>query len=399
MDTSCQCCIVGAGPAGMLLGLLLARKGVSVKLLEMHPDLGRDFRGDTVHASTLEILDQIGLADEVLKLSHNKMRRVAVHTPKGSLDTVSFERLKTRFPYVAVMPQEDFLHFLSRHAEQYDSFEMLLGTAVTGLIEEHGVIKGVTAKQQGIDIKIGSQLVVAADGRFSKLRKLAGFTAESLSPPMDVAWLRMPRESNDEEDAGAFYIAHGRICVLLTRPKEWQLGYVFPKGDFNEIRKQGIESFRNDIASIVPWLGNRVDIIEDFSNVHLLTVKSDRLEKWYRDGLLFIGDAAHAMSPVGGVGINYAISDAVEAANVLTGPLLANEMSEKHLAEVQQRRIKPTRSIQRLQALMQKNIVSRALRDQEFELPLIARIILKIPFLRDIPGRTMALGITRVRLE
>jgi 2-polyprenyl-6-methoxyphenol hydroxylase-like FAD-dependent oxidoreductase len=241
--------------------------------------------------------------------------------------------------------------------------------------------------------------VIAADGRFSKLRRLAGFTAEGLSPPMDVAWLRLPREASDEVDTGAFYIAHGRICVLLTRPKEWQLGYVFPKGDFNEIKKQGIEAFRNDIASIVPWLGNRVENIKDFSEVHLLTVKSDRLEKWYRDGLLFIGDAAHAMSPVGGVGINYAISDAVEAANVLTAPLLADEISEKHLASVQQRRMKPTRSIQRLQSLMQKYIVSRALKDQEFDLPLIAKIILKIPLLRDIPGRTMALGISRVRLE
>ena len=399
MDNRCQCCIVGAGPSGMLLALLLARKGVTVKLLEMHADLNRDFRGDTVHASTLEILDQIGLADGVLELPHAKMRSVTINTPRSSQEVITFERLKTRFPYVAIMPQESFLNYLLDQARQFDNFEMVFSASVIKLIEENDQVAGVVARHGESTISIRSDLVIAADGRFSKLRKMTGFAAVDQAPPMDVAWIRLPRKSGDSEDRGAFNIANGRICVLLTRPDEWQIGYIFPKGNFNEIRKAGIEAFRADVAGIVPWLADRVDSIQDFSDVHLLSVKSDRLDRWYREGLLFIGDSAHVMSPVGGVGINYAISDAVESANVLTGPLLENSLHLDHLAEVQERRMKPTSTIQRIQGVMQKNIVAMALKNLEFELPLIAKIILKIPGLRDIPPRTMALGISRVRIE
>lgn len=399
MESQCQCCIVGAGPAGMLLALLLARKGVSVKLLEMHADLNRDFRGDTVHASTLEILDQIGLADGVLELPHTKMRSLVINTPQASREVVSFARLKTRFPYMAMMPQENFLKYLLDQARQYDNFEMVFHTAVVKLNEENSSVAGVVAKQGGTMITIQSDLVVAADGRFSRIRKMTGFSAVTQAPPMDVVWMRLPRKPEDTDDVGAFNIANGRLCILLARPAEWQLGYVFPKGDFDEIRKAGIDAFRKGLVDVVPWLADRVDVIREFSDVHLLSIKSDRLDQWYKEGLLFIGDSAHVMSPVGGVGINYAISDAVEAANVLIDPLLENRVNADHLAEVQRRRLKPTRTIQRIQGVLQRNIVVRALENKEFDLPLIAKIALKIPGLRDIPPRTLALGVTRVRIE
>lgn len=382
-----------------MLSLLLARKGISVKLLEIHGDLNRDFRGDTVHASTLEILDQIGLADKALELPHAKMRGLSINTPKGSIEVVRFRRLKTRFPYVAMMPQEHFLDFLLGEAGRFPGFEMLFGTGVTGLTEEGGKVTGITAKQGDHNISIAADLVVGCDGRFSRMRKFAGLTGSGNSPPMDVAWLRLPRQSEDAEEAGAFYTANGRICILLAREKEWQLGYVFPKGDFNEIRQKGIEALREDISQIVPWLRGRIDVVGDFSEVHLLNVKSDRLNRWYRNGLLLIGDAAHIMSPVGGVGINYAIYDAVEAANVLLPAFGDGMPGESHLAEIQERRMAPTKRIQNIQTFMQKNIVAMALRNKDFELPLPARILLKIPLLRDIPARTIALGVTRVRLD
>lgn len=393
------CVIVGGGPAGVLLSLLLARKGVAVTLLEMHRDFDRDFRGDTVHASTLEVLDQIGLAEPLHELPHAKIRTLRMVTSTRTIDFVDLSRLKTRFPYVMMMPQFDFLEFLCARAEQYPSFHRIMGAAVFDLIREDSRVTGVRYKHEGEEHELIAPLVVACDGRFSRIRKLLGVTAEDQTPPMDAAWFRLSRKPDEDTEGGMFYLGGGNLLVMLMRPDDWQIAYVFPKGDFQALRDKGIERFRESIAQIVPWLADRVHEIENFHDVHLLKVGSDRLDQWYVPGLLFIGDAAHVMSPVGGIGINYAIGDAVEAANVLTAPLLAGAVGNADLAEVQKRRERVTRMAQRMQGAMQDNFVARALSDKEFDLPLPIRLALKVPGLRNIPARLIALGFRRLRLE
>lgn len=400
MRNETRCCVVGAGPAGMFLALLLARRGVPVTLLELHSDLDRDFRGDTVHASTLEVLDQIGLADGLLDLPHAKMRQVTLHTAARTLSLVDFSRLKTRFPYVMVMPQVAFLDYLHTQAKQYPGFQSVLGAQVRQLVTDEGRVTGVRYRHQGAEHELRCGLVVAADGRFSRLRKLAGLEAESLSPPMDVCWFRLPREASDGHEAGGFFVGEGRMLIALPRSQEWQIGYVFPKGDFKVLREAGIEAFRESITQTAPWLAGRTESIDGWESVHLLTVGSDRLATWHRPGLLCIGDAAHVMSPVGGVGINAAIGDAVEAANVLIEPLQsAVAPDEQTLAEVQTRRERATRVIQGLQTRIQDTVVSRALKKQEFHLPLLVRLILATPGLRNLPAKIFALGIKPLRLE
>lgn len=395
------CIIVGGGPGGVLLALLLARKGVEVTLLEMHRDFDRDFRGDTVHASTLEVLDQIGLADPLHALPHVKMQRMQLNTTTRVIDLTDLSRLKTKFPYVMIMPQSEFLGFLCEHAETHPSFHRIMGAQVVDLLRDGDAVAGVRYRLDHEEHELRAPLTVAADGRFSRLRKLVGFEGTPLSPPMDVAWFRVSRRPDDSahEQGGAFYIRFGRFLVMMTRPAQWQIGYVFPKGDFQALRDRGIEEFRASVAQVVPWLADRVDEIASFSDVHLLKVGADRLPLWHRPGLLFIGDAAHVMTPVGGIGINYAVGDAVEAANVLTAPLLDGSVDDTHLAEVQRRREKPTRRAQRMQSLIQDNLIGRALGNQAFTLPLPARIALRIPIIRDIPAGIIARGFGRLKLE
>lgn len=393
------CIIVGGGPAGVLLSLLLARKGVEVTLLEMHRDFDRDFRGDTVHASTLEVLDQLGLAEPLHALPHEKIQRMVINAGGRSVEVANLTRLKTKYPYIMMMPQSAFLEFLCSHAEQYPSFHTVMGAQVVDLIRNGDRIAGVRYRLDRQERELTAPLTVACDGRFSRMRTLAGVEAEGQAPPMDAAWFRVSRRAGEGLEGGAFHAGLGRLLVMLVRPDDWQIAYVFPKGDFQSVRDQGIEHFRASIVELVPWLADRVDEIESFHDVHLLKVASDRLKRWHQPGLLFIGDAAHVMSPVGGIGINYAIGDAVEAANVLTAPLLEGKVSEADLAEVQRRRERPTRMAQRMQGVLQDNIVARAIREQDFDLPLPMRIVLAIPFVRDIPARILALGFSRLRLQ
>ncbi len=398
-----DCCIVGGGPAGIILGLLLARLGLQVTVLESQPDFDRDFRGDTLHASTLEMLDQIGLAARVLEIPHAKLKEMSLTTADSSFVVAQFNRLPSPFPYIAIMPQVDFLEFLRDEASRYPGFRCLTSAAVIDLERTGGRVSGVHYRHNGRTQQLAASLVVAADGRFSRLRKLSGLRAEPRAAPMDVCWFRLPRRDGDGFEAGGFFIGHGRMLICIPRADEWQIGYVFPKGDFQAVRERGIDAFRADIDSTVPWLADRSAAISDFEQIHLLNVKADCLPVWHSDGMLLIGDAAHVMSPVGGVGINAAIADAVEAANVLgyegrTPLLAAGPPVESALARIQRRRAMPTRIIQAVQSRVQSLLVERALTSETFEIPAPARLLLRTPGLRQLPIRVFALGASRTRL-
>lgn len=394
-----RCCVVGAGPAGVMLSLLLARGGIPVTLLEAHRDFDRDFRGDTIHPSTLEVLDQIGLADRLLELPHVKASSFRSVTADGVQTGLEFHRLPTRFPYMMIMPQSRFLEFLTEEATRYPHFRIVMGANVQRLLEETETVRGVAYPKQGGQNEVRALLTVAADGRFSRLRKLARLESVSQSDPMEVIWLRLPRQPDDRPDEAMLYFGGRQVVVVLGRTREWQLGAVLPKGGYQQLKIEGVNALQQSIASTVPWLHDRVALLNDWKDVNVLSVEASLLIRWHRPGLLLIGDAAHVMLPVGGVGINCAIADAVEAANVLVEPLRAGRLQDAQLSEVQRRREGVTRIVQRFQEAQQKRILGALKSGRPFRMPLPLRVIQRVPFLRNIPARVTGFGVRRVRLE
>ena len=407
--TRTTCCIVGGGPGGAVLALLLARKGVDVTLLEAHPDFEREFRGDTIHPSVMELMDELGLAERLLKMRHSKVQNFTLQSSTGPFTPVDMSRLKTKYPYITVMPQTSFLEFITQEAESYPKFRLVMGARVQELIEEGGAIRGVRYDRREQDGSHSSHearalLTVGADGRGSRVRRLVGFEPIKTSPPMDVLWFKLPREEGDPEGVlGRFGSGHG--AVALDRFDYWQAGYIIPKGTYSELRHAGIEQLQRFYAELVPEFADRMEHLEDWKQVSLLSVESSRCPKWYRPGLLLIGDAAHVMSPVGGVGINYAIQDAVVAANVLAEQLKTHQrqlidLDPSYLAAVQRRREWPTRIIQAFQAQIQRRILAPALRSKvPFKPPAFLRLLLRTPVLRDLPARIVAFGVWPVHLR
>jgi 2-polyprenyl-6-methoxyphenol hydroxylase-like FAD-dependent oxidoreductase len=373
----------------MMLGLLLARAGIDVVVLEKHADFLRDFRGDTLHPSTLEVIAEIGLLDELLELPHDKVPAISAQFGDYELAIADFSRLPTRCGYIAMMPQWDFLNFLARSAQRYPGFRLMMQAPVSSLLERSGKIAGCRAASMEIE----ADLVVGADGRGSTVRSLAGLEVQSLGAPIDVLWFRISKSGKDPQGSmGRF--APGAIFVLIDRREYWQCGYVIPKGAADEVRAAGLPAFQGTIRRLLPFAAERAGEIAGWDQVKLLTVQIDRLKQWCRPGLLCIGDAAHAMSPVGGVGINLAIQDAVAAANILVPSLLKGSVSVSDLKNVQKRREWPVRVTQRLQILAQDRIIARVLRSrQPLEPPLFFRLLSRSAWLRRLPGRLIGMGI------
>ena len=377
----------------MMLGLLLARAGVDVLVLERHADFLRDFRGDTIHPSTLEVMHELGLLDDLLRLPHQKTPQLNGYFGGLALTIADFSHLPVRCPYIAFMPQWDFLNFLTTHASRYPMFKLRMSADVTGLIEESGRVIGLMATTPEGPLEVRASLVVGADGRGSVVRAKAGLQVEEIGAPMDVLWFRLSRKSGDPEASmGRFDI--GRIFITLNRGNYWQCGFVIPKGSVEQLHEKGLPAFRNSVAQLAPFAADRVGELQDWNAIKLLTVKVDRLTQWYRPGLLCIGDAAHAMSPVGGVGINLAIQDAVAAANLLAAPLREGRLTTEDLRRVQHRREWPTRVTQRMQLFIQNQVIRRVLSSTEaLTPPLGVRLLARFPFLRRIPARLIGIGV------
>jgi len=376
----------------MMLGFLLARAGVDVVVLEKHADFLRDFRGDTIHPSTLELMYELGLLEEFLKRPHQEVRELAGQVGEETVKIADFTHLPTQCKFLALMPQWDFLNFIVEQGRRYPHFQVKMKAEAIDLIEQDGRVVGVSAKTPDGAMEIRALLTVGADGRRSVVRERAGFEVMDLGAPMDVLWMRISRLPSDPGQSLG-HIEAGRMLVMIDREDYWQCGFIIPKGGMDEIRERGIEQFREDIATLQPYLRDRVSELQDWSDVSLLTVKVDRLQQWSRPGLLCIGDAAHAMSPVGGVGINLAIQDAVAAANILGAKLAAGSLREQDLLAVQRRREFPTRATQWLQILVQNRVVRRVLASaQPLTVPWPLKLMQRWPVLRRIPARVIGMG-------
>ena len=376
----------------MMLGFLLARMGVDVYVLEKHADFLRDFRGDTIHPSTLELMYELGILQEFLKRPHQEVRELAGQVGRETVPVADFRRLPTHCKFLALMPQWDFLNFIAEKAKRYPGFHLKMQAEVTDLIRENGRVAGVQAKTPDGMLDIRANLTIGADGRHSVTRERAGLEVINLGAPMDVLWMQFSlREGDPEQTFG--HVEAGRVFVMLDRGDYWQCAFVIPKGRIEEIRQRGLEALREEIAKLSPFLRGRVDELKDWKDVSLLTVTVDRLVKWSVPGLLCIGDAAHAMSPIGGVGINLAIQDAVAAANILGEKLREGSLGESDLNAVQKRRTFPTRATQRMQVFVQNRVIRRVLAsDKPLRLPWLLKLLRRWPKLRRIPARVVGVG-------
>jgi 2-polyprenyl-6-methoxyphenol hydroxylase-like FAD-dependent oxidoreductase len=388
------CCIAGGGPAGMVLGFLLARAGVDVQVLEKHADFLRDFRGDTIHPSTFELIYELGMLDDFLRRPHQELTSIAGVIDDTTVTIADFSHLPTHCKFVGLMPQWDFLNFIAEKARAYPEFHLRVESEVTGLIVENNRVAGVRAKTKQGALEIRADLVVGADGRHSTVRKQAGFEVIDLGAPIDVLWMRIPKDKTDpEQTLGRFHA--GKILVMLNRGDYWQCAYVIAKGTFEEMKREGLPAFRKGLSELAPSLGNRTETLKDWSDISLLSVSVDRLREWSRTGLLCIGDSAHAMSPVGGVGINLAIQDAVAAANALAQALLDRAPLDELCRAIQQRREFPTKITQSGQLFAHKNFIRPALSHKQAarKLPFALRLLKQFPMLRRIPARLIGLGV------
>ena len=377
----------------MMLGYLLARTGVDVYVLEKHGDFLRDFRGDTIHPSTLELMYELGILDDFLKLPHQEVRELSGQVGADTVTIADFTHLPTHCKFVALMPQWDFLNFIAAKARKHSGFHLKMRAEVTELITENGRVAGALATTPDGVLELRADLTVGADGRRSVVRERAGMNAMDLGAPIDVMWMRVSRRPDDPEQTFG-HVEPGKILVMLNRESYWQCAYVIPKGAADQIKQKGLAAFREDIKGLSPFLGNRVEELRDWNDVSLLTVCVDRLTRWAMPGLLCIGDAAHAMSPIGGVGINLAIQDAVATANILGAKLLTGDPTEFELDQVQQRREFPTRVIQRIQVAVQNRVIKRVLRSNKpLSLPWPLKLLRAWPFLRRIPARVVGVGL------
>ena len=389
-----RCCIVGGGPAGMMLGYLLGRAGVDVVVLEKHADFFRDFRGDTVHPSTLQVMDELGLIDGFLKLPHQRLQKMEGMFGGESVRIADLSRLKVKYPFIAFMPQWDFLNFLRESGKRFASLDVMMSTEAIDLIRDGERIKGVRAKTPDGVIDIAADLVVACDGRHSLVRERAGLEVEEIGAPMDVLWFRAGKREGETENLFA-RVDPGKMMVTFDRGDYWQCAYIIAKGQYDAVKARGLAALLDDVARMAPILKSGLTDVKSWDDVKLLTVAINRLKRWTRPGLLCIGDAAHAMSPVGGVGVNLAVQDAVATANLLASKLASGCPSEDELDAVRRRREFPVRMTQRIQVVAQNNIISAALKpgNQPLKVPLVMRLVNALPWLQGITARLVGVGV------
>lgn len=392
MDLTTTCAIAGGGPAGLMLGLLLARAGVDVTVIEKHGDFLRDFRGDTIHPSTLEVIHELGLEEAFLKLPHTRAPKLSAEMGGRTITMADFSRLPVRNRFIAFMPQWDFLDFLSKEAGKYPNFRLMMATKVVDVLEEGGRVTGLALQRADGPMMLRSSLVVAADGRHSVVREKAGLEVESFGSPSEVVWMKLSKQEGDPAETMG-HAGPRQGFVLIDRGDYWQCGYIVRRGSFAEIRAGELEAFRDMVRAVSPLPASRMNEIAGWEDVSLLQVRIDRLKRWWKPGLLAIGDAAHAMSPIGGVGVNLAIQDAVAAGNLLARPLKEGRLTDAHLAAVEKRRLFPTKATQKLQLMMRSSRrKDRVDEERSKGPPAFIRGIARFPLLAHLAGRLMGLG-------